>query len=76
MTETALRFIGLLVGALARGLFDYLLVKTGRWALAVCGIRSNIFVETLVGILTWVVLGLAGLVTAAGIATLLRSITL
>lgn len=76
MADTVLRFIGALVGALVRVLFDYLLMKTGRWALAICGIRSNIFVETFVGILTWVVFGLAGLVAAVGMSTLLRSITL
>lgn len=63
------------LGALLRGLIDYLLVRTGRWVLAAWEIRSNLVVEALVGILSWIAFGFSALVIAVGVMDLLRFVT-
>jgi hypothetical protein len=72
MAENMLRVIGALVGALIRGLTEYLLLRTGRWVLAGWGIKSNLFVEVLVGVLSWAAFGFLMLAIVAGLMTLLR----
>jgi hypothetical protein len=57
MAENMLRVIGALVGALIRGLTEYLLLRTGRRVLAAWGIKSNPFVEVLVAGLSWAAFG-------------------
>jgi hypothetical protein len=55
-------------------LFDYLLMRTGRWVLAIGGVKTNIFAELLVGIVTWITLGLSTLAIAAGVMAVLRAV--
>jgi hypothetical protein len=66
MADTVLRIIG--------ALFDYLLMRTGRWVLAIGGVKTNIFAELLVGIVTWITLGLSTLAIAAGVMAVLRAV--
>jgi hypothetical protein len=72
MAEYILRVIGALIGALIRGLTEYLLLRTGRRVLAAWGIKSNPFVEVLVGMLSWTAFGFLMLAVVAGLMTLLR----
>ena len=69
MLEIVLRIIGILITGLIEGLFH----TTGRRLLSSVGIKSNIFVESLVGILCVVVIFIALIGLGAGLLTAMRA---
>jgi hypothetical protein len=42
-----------IVAGLLQGLLEGFMTVTGRWVLALLGLKSNVFAETLLGLLIW-----------------------
>jgi len=58
MADAIAQFLFRFLGGAIEALFDLLLVHTGRKVLSPFGRKSNLIIETLVGLLVW---GLAGI---------------
>ncbi|MCA1410832.1 hypothetical protein I6F30_06560 [Bradyrhizobium sp. NBAIM20] len=69
MAEIILRIIGILIEGLIEGVFE----STGRKVLSHWGMKSNPFVELLVGILFWAAVFLLLLILAVFAHLLFRS---
>lgn len=61
MAEIVLKLLGFLIHAA----FDAMTQKMGQRILARYSIKSNAFVEVLIGLLCWMLIGLAILIAAA-----------
>ena len=42
-----------IIARLLQALLEGFMTVTGRWVLSLCGLKSNVFAETFLGLLVW-----------------------
>jgi uncharacterized protein (DUF3084 family) len=55
-------FIFRVIGGVIEAVLDALVAHTGKRVLSLCGLRSNLFVEFLIGFVVWAMIGLTTLI--------------
>jgi hypothetical protein len=50
-------FVFRIIGAAIEAAIDALIASTGKKVLSLCGVKSNLFVEVLIGLIFWAIVG-------------------
>ena len=50
-------FVFRMIGAAIEAAIDALIASTGKKVLSLCGVKSNLFVEVLIGLIFWAIVG-------------------
>jgi hypothetical protein len=51
-------FVFRVIGAVIEALLDALIARTGKSVLSSWGLKSNLFVEVLIGLVVWAIMGI------------------